>query len=342
VLLVEDNALNQELALDLLGQAGLHVVVAEHGRQALEALGSDGDFDGVLMDCQMPVMDGFEATRAIRADARWARLPVLAMTANAMAGDRERVLAAGMNDHISKPIDVDEMFVTMARWIRPGVRRPAAVANAAAPLPVSIAPGALPGIDVAGGLRRTQNNTPLYRRMLDKFASGHADFTQAFTAALDSGDLALATRLAHTLRGTAGTIGANAVWEAATELELACNQGRPRAQQLAALARVARELTPVLAGLATVRAPAEAPAAAATASATPPPAQTRATLLKLTGELRELLVESDPDALTLGEALRAAAAGSEAQPVMDEVMEAVGDYRFDEALEALDRWTERA
>ena len=346
VLLVEDNALNQELALDLLGQAGLHVVVAEHGRQALELLASDGDFDGVLMDCQMPVMDGFEATRAIRADARWAKLPVLAMTANAMAGDRERVLAAGMNDHISKPIDVDEMFVTMARWIRPGVRRPAVVANAAAPLPVSIAPGALPGIDVAGGLRRTQNNTALYRRMLDKFAGGNGDFPQAFTAALDGGDLALATRLAHTLRGTAGTIGANAVWEAATELELACNQGRPRAQQLAALARVARELTPVLAGLATLRAPTEAPAAAAASSAAPTaiptPAQTRATLLKLTGELRELLVESDPDALNLGEALRAAAAGSEAQTVMDEVMEAVGDYRFDEALDALDRWTARA
>ncbi|WP_326534594.1 response regulator [Pseudorhodoferax sp.] len=338
VLLVEDNALNQELALDLLGQAGLHVVVAEHGRQALETLARDGDFDGVLMDCQMPVMDGFEATRAIRAEARWAKLPVLAMTANAMAGDRDRVLAAGMNDHISKPIDVDEMFVTMARWIRPGVRRPAVVAKAAAPVPVSVAPGALPGIDVTGGLRRTQNNAQLYRRMLDKFASGNARFSQAFSAALDAGDLALAARLAHTLRGTAGTIGANGVWEAATELELACNQGRPRAQQMAALARVGRELSPVLAGLATLLSPAdEAVAPAPTA----PPAQAQADLLKLTGELRALLLESDPDALGLSEALRAAAAGSAAQPVMEQVMEAVGDYRFDEALDTLDRWAAR-
>ncbi|GHD01188.1 hybrid sensor histidine kinase/response regulator [Pseudorhodoferax aquiterrae] len=336
VLLVEDNALNQELALDLLAQAGLHVVVAEHGRQALETLARDADFDGVLMDCQMPVMDGFEATRAIRAEARWANLPVLAMTANAMAGDRERVLAAGMNDHISKPIDVDEMFVTMARWIRPKVRRPAVVAKAAAPVPASGAPGALPGIDVAGGLRRTQNNAQLYRRMLDKFASSNARFSQAFTAALDGGDLALAARLAHTLRGTAGTIGANGVWEAATELELACNQGRARAQQMAALARVGRELSPVLAGLATLLAPADEPVVPV---ASVPPAQAQARLLELAGELRALLLDSDPDALNLGEALRAAAAGSSAQPVMEEVMEAVGDYRFDEALDALDRWS---
>ncbi|KQP43741.1 hypothetical protein ASF44_29730 [Pseudorhodoferax sp. Leaf274] len=339
VLLVEDNALNQELALDLLGQAGLHVVVAEHGRQALDMLAGDADFDGVLMDCQMPVMDGFEATRAIRADPRWARLPVLAMTANAMAGDRERVLAAGMNDHISKPIDVEEMFVTMARWIRPRMRRPAVVAKAAAPVPASAAPGALPGIDVTGGLRRTQNNAQLYRRMLDKFASGNARFAQAFTAALDGGDLTLAARLAHTLRGTAGTIGANGVWEAATELELACNQGRGRQQQLAALARVGRELSPVLAGLSTLLAPADEPIAPAVQAA---PAQAQATLLRLAGELRELLVESDPDALNLGESLRAAAVGSAAQPVMEQVLEAVGDYRFDEALEVLDRWSARA
>ncbi len=344
VLLVEDNALNQELALDLLAQAGLEVVVAGHGQEALDLLARDGDFDGVLMDCQMPVMDGFEATRAIRAEPRWARLPVLAMTANAMAGDRARVLAAGMNDHISKPIDVDEMFVTMARWIRPGVRRPRApgpgtgTGAAAAPLPA--APSALPGIDVTAGLRRTQNNAALYRRMLTGFASSNARFSQTFTAALDAGDLALAARLAHTLRGTAGTIGANAVWEAATELELACNQGRPRAQQMAVLARVARELSPVLAGLSAL--PAGAPAEVATEPSAASPAEARATLARLAGELRALLVDSDPEAVNLGDALRAAARGSAAQPVIESVMQAVGDYRFDDALEALDRWTAQA
>jgi signal transduction histidine kinase/CheY-like chemotaxis protein len=118
VLLVEDNDINQELALDLLGQAGMVVTVAGDGRQAL-ALLDRSPFDVVLMDCQMPVMDGYEATQAIRAEARWQALPVIAMTANAMVGDREKVLAAGMNDHIAKPLNIGEMFATIGRWLPP-------------------------------------------------------------------------------------------------------------------------------------------------------------------------------------------------------------------------------
>jgi CheY-like chemotaxis protein len=115
VLLVEDNAINQELALELLGEAGMQVSVAEDGRQAMVAL-EDATFDVVLMDCQMPVMDGYEATRAIRRDTRWANLPIIAMTANAMVGDREKAIASGMNDHIAKPIQVAEMLATIGRW----------------------------------------------------------------------------------------------------------------------------------------------------------------------------------------------------------------------------------
>jgi PAS domain S-box-containing protein len=125
LLLVEDNAINQELALELLGDAGIEVVVADDGQQALAVLQSqhcDEFFDAVLMDVQMPVMDGYEATRLLRLDARWQALPVIAMTANAMAGDRERALAAGMNDHIAKPIEVKQMFDTIARWVRADAR----------------------------------------------------------------------------------------------------------------------------------------------------------------------------------------------------------------------------
>jgi PAS domain S-box-containing protein len=123
ILLVEDNPFNQELALDLLTDAGLAVSVACDGQQALNML-AEQDFDGVLMDCQMPVLDGFAATRALRRQPRWRSLPVIAMTANAMVGDREKVLEAGMDDHIAKPIKVDEMFATLARWVRPGTGRP--------------------------------------------------------------------------------------------------------------------------------------------------------------------------------------------------------------------------
>ena len=116
VLLVEDNEINQELALELLGDAGMLVSVANDGHEAVLAL-ERNRFDVVLMDCQMPVMDGYEATRAIRADPRWQRLPIIAMTANAMAGDRELALASGMDDHIAKPIDLPQMFSTLVRWV---------------------------------------------------------------------------------------------------------------------------------------------------------------------------------------------------------------------------------
>ncbi|WP_328987355.1 PAS domain S-box protein [Thiorhodovibrio winogradskyi] len=116
ILLVEDNAINQELALELLTTNGMTAAVANNGQEALELLRQQG-FDGVLMDCQMPIMDGYQATRAIRENPQWRDLPVLAMTANVMAGDREKAIAAGMNDHIGKPVKVREMLATMARWI---------------------------------------------------------------------------------------------------------------------------------------------------------------------------------------------------------------------------------
>jgi CheY-like chemotaxis protein len=121
VLLVEDNEMNQELALELLRNAGMEVVLANHGQEALDRLADDPSFDGVLMDCQMPVMDGYTATRAIRRNATFKDLPIIAMTANAMAGDREKVLSAGMWDHIAKPLNVGEMFATIAKWIKPKV-----------------------------------------------------------------------------------------------------------------------------------------------------------------------------------------------------------------------------
>lgn len=121
LLLAEDNDMNQELARELLESAGIVLTIVGDGQQALDLLAQAGTvaFDGVLMDCQMPVMDGYEATRRLRAQPRYAQLPIIAMTANAMAGDREMALTAGMNDHISKPLNVTAMFATMSKWIRP-------------------------------------------------------------------------------------------------------------------------------------------------------------------------------------------------------------------------------
>jgi len=120
VLLVEDNEINQELACELLREAGMDVVIASNGQQALDILVRDDRFDGILMDCQMPVMDGYTATQAMRQNPAWAHLPIIAMTANAMDGEREKVLAIGMNDHIAKPIDVEQMYATLAQWLGAG------------------------------------------------------------------------------------------------------------------------------------------------------------------------------------------------------------------------------
>jgi CheY-like chemotaxis protein len=119
ILLVEDNDMNQELAMELLANAGIEVVLANHGQEALDILAKDHTFDGVLMDCQMPVMDGYTATRAIRKNPQFKDLPIIAMTANAMAGDKQKVIEAGMWDHIAKPLNVGEMFATIAKWIKP-------------------------------------------------------------------------------------------------------------------------------------------------------------------------------------------------------------------------------
>jgi CheY-like chemotaxis protein len=256
VLLVEDNDMNQELALELLQQAGITVVVANHGQEALDILARDNRFDGVLMDCQMPVMDGYTATREIRKNLNLAQMPIIAMTANAMAGDREKVMAAGMCDHIAKPLNVAAMFATMAKWIRPAsppnpVPHPAATAPAGLPAPTSQAGRwNLPGIDARAGLATTLDNEALYTRLLCKFRDGQGQFAQRFAAARADADPGSAERCAHTLRGTAGNIGARAVQHAATRLEQACQDHLPEEHVKSLLDDVLAALDPVLAGLA--------------------------------------------------------------------------------------------
>jgi signal transduction histidine kinase/DNA-binding response OmpR family regulator/HPt (histidine-containing phosphotransfer) domain-containing protein len=209
ILLVEDNAINQELACELLSRAGVVVAIAKDGREALAALEHDR-FDAVLMDCQMPVMDGYEATRALRLRPELKDLPVIAMTANAMAGEREKVLAAGMNDHIAKPIRLDEMFKTLVRWVQP-----------AAVQPVALALDSLPGVDSRAGLRILEGDEALYRRLLVMFHRRELDFEMRFRDARSHNDNDAALRCAHDLKSAAGTLGMSALQLASAALESA-------------------------------------------------------------------------------------------------------------------------
>nr|WP_295787474.1 response regulator [Rhodoferax sp.] len=216
ILLVEDNDMNREFALEILGRAGIQVDVAGNGQEALEKIDCF-HYDGVLLDCQMPVMDGFEATRRIRADSRFAALPVIAMTANAMAGDRERCANAGMNDHIAKPIDIDLMFLTLARWVKP--RTGADAAFAKPPLQQATPIPHVAELDIAKVIQRIGNDGDLFRNMLRWFRDGQSDYVRSMRAAIAAGDYITAQRITHTLKGAAGDIGATRLCEAAKRLE---------------------------------------------------------------------------------------------------------------------------
>jgi two-component system sensor histidine kinase/response regulator len=343
VLLVDDNDLNQELAQELLTQAGIDVVVAGDGQQALDILAADPAFDGVLMDCQMPVMDGYEATRQLRAQPRFRELPIIAMTANAMAGDREKVMAAGMLDHIAKPLNVDEMFACMARWIRPGAAVAQPPRQAAADVPAT-APAALPplpGVDQDKGLAITQGDAALYRRLLARFAAGQQGFAQAFAQAREDRDPVAATRCAHTLKGSAGNIGAHAVADAAEALELACMESAPQARIDALVAATLQVLEPLVAAISALQPKAEpagteaAPGMLASAGAMPSPGPEIDAMLQ---RLRRLLQQNDGEAGDLLDDVVTRLA-AQAHPLADRlapVARAVEHIDFDRALERLD------
>ena len=246
VLLVEDNEINQELAEELLTSNGIITKIANNGQEALDILATQ-DFDGVLMDCQMPVLDGFEATRQLREQEKFKTLPILALTANAMAGDREKVLSVGMNDHISKPINIREMFMTMAKWITPSNPQ-AQIDNSPEDEPEQKLPE-LPGIDTSKGLEICQGKYSLYRKLLLKFHSRETDFVDRFRAAQDSDDPVADTRCAHTLKGIAGNIGATSIQLAAELLEAGCEKRYPASEIEMLVKNVSSELTKVIKGL---------------------------------------------------------------------------------------------
>jgi two-component system sensor histidine kinase/response regulator len=219
VLLVEDNEINQQIATELLSAAGIDVVVAANGRDALDkVLQGDDSYDIVLMDIQMPDMDGYEVTRRIREEARFADLPIIAMTAHALVQEKQKAADAGMNDHISKPIDPQAMFETLRRHYRKA-RAPAARARLAAPASDQVAVPEIEGIDVGGGLRRVAGNRKLYLDLLRRYVDGQAETAEKLRDALRSRDKALAERIAHTVKGVSGNIGASDVQAAAAELE---------------------------------------------------------------------------------------------------------------------------
>jgi two-component system sensor histidine kinase/response regulator len=231
ILLVEDNEINQQVAKEILEGAGLNVTVANNGQEAVDAVQKD-NFDAVLMDVQMPVMDGYTATREIRnLKSEIRNVPIIAMTAHAMAGDEEKSLAAGMNSHVTKPIDPDQLFAALQKWIRPADQRASTRQAKASDLKEAAAedkpkldaaqklPDSLPGFDLAEGLKRLRGNQPLYRKLLLDFGAKYTTVAAEIRQALDAGDFKQVHSLIHNLKGLAGNLAATALQAAAVEME---------------------------------------------------------------------------------------------------------------------------
>jgi two-component system sensor histidine kinase/response regulator len=227
ILLVEDNQINQEVACELLRDAGFSVDVAENGQIAVEKVKAH-PYDIVLMDMQMPIMDGVSATLEIRKDPRFKDLPVVAMTANAMQADRERCLAAGMNDHVAKPIEPEDLWKALLKWI-PAREIDASFVREKQPVQAKTdLPTQISGLDLDLGLSRVMGKSSLYLSILRQFVEGQRSVPADIDAAMALQDWKLAERIAHTLKGVSGNIGATELQAVAEKLERAIKEEKPK------------------------------------------------------------------------------------------------------------------
>jgi two-component system sensor histidine kinase/response regulator len=324
VLAVEDNRVNQELVYELLTQVGMIVDLASNGEEAIDRLEPE-HYDGVLMDCQMPIMDGYTATQKIRQDPAYQELPVIALTANAMAKDRQEAIDAGMNDHISKPIDRHELFDTLNRWITP--RSPVTEPRPPRKPPVAVAAiTSLPGIDARQGLRLTQGNEELYRQLLLRFRDEQRHFESRFRKALEQDDDKTMVFLAHTLKGVAGNLGAARLAATASVLEQMASHDSTQVALI--LPDAVAQLNEVINGLEALEEPRESVEAAQ--------ARTVEEIAPVLRDLCQLVASANVRASDVAEQLMTMfVVGSRQKETVNQIRRAIRSYDFETAHESL-------
>lgn len=332
VLLVEDNAINQLVARNFLELNGVHVDVANNGAEGVE-MALHGAYALVLMDIQMPVMDGLSAARKIRATPGFAQLPIVAMTANAMVTDHQNSLDAGMNDHITKPIDQSQLTDTLLRWIAP--RLSGAVPSPAMELACAIPADTtstdvrtdLPAsaeLDTQRGLLQVGGAVDLYRTLLQNFLDTHAPDADHIGSALASGAVDDARRMAHTIKGTAATLGASALAQHAAELERAVVQ-HDAVATTTALDATQRSLQALCADLQRYFTGRATPYQSVQREATP---AEHATLLEGLQALAPLLATADLDAIRVATQLGQTLAQSPWGDVLGALQSQIGSMDF--------------
>ncbi|RZK99738.1 MAG: hybrid sensor histidine kinase/response regulator [Rubrivivax sp.] len=333
VLLVEDNALNQQLAIELLSRRGAIVKSLDNGCEAVEHLRMAGPtaYDVVLMDLHMPVMDGHEATRQIRADERFRALPILAMTAHALDEERDHCLAIGMQDHISKPLDPRKLYATLARY-HPLNQAVAGAPAQRVPDPLNKGPRALPqapGLDAHQALSRLEGDRELYLRVLTGFVDHLGDASPSLQAAAAEHDWPTIEREAHTLRGLAATVGAHELAQLSAELERAV-QGR----DTEGLRTVTQALQTAVTGLLALLQPQLR--ALGTPTATPQDSPTLTELPPaLTEALLRLVQDSDSEAISVWRQQRGVFSAALHPLLFNRLDTAIEGCDFDAALHLL-------
>jgi len=250
ILLAEDNEINQQIAVELLEGVGASVDVANDGLEAVDKMLSkpaESMYDVVLMDVQMPRMDGYEATQRLRSEPQFTKLPIIAMTAHATLDQRQKCIEAGMDSHVSKPIDPAALFDTVRRFVQPRASAPIAPATHSTPVEAPLPQ--VEGLDTVTGLARMAGNKKLYWKLLSQFAATQGDAAQQIGTALKANDHVLAERLAHTVKGVAGNLGASSIQYAAANLEKAIAASSAAHEMELLCASLDTSISQLLAGL---------------------------------------------------------------------------------------------
>ena len=351
VLLVEDNEFNQQVASELLSELGFVVDIAEDGRKSLEML-PKRSYDAVLMDMQMPVMDGVTATVEIRKQEAFRDLPIIAMTANVMAAEIQGCMDAGMNDHVAKPIDPDDLFGKLVKWIKPKQASPVQVGDATSvsavvgeSLTAAVValgkkkapddPPEIPGLNTTLGLKRVMGKKAFYLDMLGKYIDNQGQAPAQIRQSLDGGDYGTAERLAHTAKGVSGNIGATEMQELAARVEKAIKEQQDREAIERLIVPLAEAHGKLIAGLKEALPVSDKGGEAGTVVVQVDREQAAAA----TGKLDELLANNDSEAVDYideaGELLRGLLGRSQFRAVE----KATKDYDFEKALTLLREYT---